>query len=181
MRVRTTGPVVGLGLLLLVLGVVLAAAGCGGAKKNDGIATAGGHATATGGASGGLSDQEKAFKFAQCMRDNGVPNFPDPQVNANGGINVSAPDGAEPTKVDAAMKACRQYLPDGGQGQKADPQVVEQLRKFSQCMRDRGITNFPDPTDQGLQVNNDELGLSGPDDPRLKAAQDACAKLMPRP
>jgi hypothetical protein len=179
MRVRMTGLVLGLGLL--VLGLVLAATGCGGASKNDGIATAGGHATATGSAGGGLSDQDKMLKFAQCMRGNGVPNFPDPQANQKGGVNLTVPDGSDPTKVDAAMKKCRQYMPGGGEGQKADPQVVEQLRKFSQCMREHGIPNFPDPTDEGLQVDNDKLGLSGPDDPKLKAAQDACNKLMPRP
>jgi hypothetical protein len=179
MRVKTAGLV--LGVVLVALGIALAATGCGAAKKNNGIASAGGHGTATASASGGLSDQDKTLKFAQCMRANGVPNFPDPKVNDNGGVGINAPDGADPTAVDAAMKKCQQYLPNGGQAQKADPAVVEQLRKFSQCMRDHGITNFPDPTDQGLQVDNNKLGLSGPDDPKFKAAQDACSKLMPAP
>ncbi len=178
MRVRTTGLV--LGLLLVVLGIVVAATGCGGAKKNNGIATAGGHGTASA-STGGLSDQDKVVKFAQCMRENGVPNFPDPKVNAGGGVSISAPDGADPTKVDAAMKKCQQYLPNGGQAQKADPAVVDQLRRYAQCMRDHGIPNFPDPTDQGLQVDNDKLGLSGPDDPKFKAAHEACSRLMPTP
>jgi hypothetical protein len=179
MRIRTTGLV--LGLLLVALGIVLAATGCGGPKKHDGIASAGGHATATASASSGLSDQDKALKYAQCMRENGVPNFPDPKINDGGGLNITLPDGTDKAKADAATKACQQYLPGGGQAQKADPAVVEQLRRFAQCMRDHGIPKFPDPTDQGLQVDNDKLGLSGPDDPKLKAAQDACSKLMPAP
>jgi hypothetical protein len=179
MRVRTAGLV--LGVVLVALGIALAATGCGGPKKHDGIASAGGHPTASASASGGLSDQDKALKYAQCMRENGVPNFPDPKANDGGGINVTLPDGTDPAKADAAMKVCKQYLPGGGQAQKADPAVIDQLRKFSQCMRDHGITKFPDPTDQGLQVDNNALGLSGPDDPKLKAAQEACSKLMPAP
>lgn len=53
---------------------------------------------------------EQARKLAACMRENGVPDFPDPQPD--GGIrlrldelNVKAPE------VRAAMEKCRQYAP----------------------------------------------------------------------
>jgi hypothetical protein len=167
----------------LVLGLLLAVTvtGCGTSSNTPGVATAGSGAAASGGATSVLTEQEKALRFGQCMRDNGVPDFPDPKVNENGGMSLDAPEGVDPKKVDAAMQRCKQYLPNGGEPTKADPQVLEQLRVFSQCMRDNGFPNFPDPTDQGLQIDNNALGISGPDDPRFSAAQKTCEQHMPAP
>jgi hypothetical protein len=171
---RTTG--LALGLLL-----ALAVAGCGGAGRHDGVATAGSPAaTATGTAApDGLTEQERALQFARCMRTNGVPNFPDPKVNG-GGISIDVPEGTDRAKVDAAMQKCRKYLPNGGEPTKADPNVVAQLRKFSQCMREHGVPNFPDPTDSGLAVDNSKLGMD-PNGATFKAAQQACNTYMPVP
>lgn len=168
-----------LGLLL-----ALSLAGCGGGGNDgDGVATAGGSgasATANAGRPGSGNEREPLLKFSQCMRDNGVPNFPDPEFNEGGGTNISAPQGTDPQKVDAAQAKCKQYLPNGGEPQKIDPAVVEQLRKYSQCMRDNGIPNFPDPTDGGLQINNDQLGLA-PNDPKMQKAEEACRSQLPAP
>lgn len=161
--------------LLLALGV----AGCGGGGT-DGVATAGGQATGRA-KPGAVGEQENALKFSQCMRDNGVPNFPDPKVVDGGGIDLSLPEGIAKEKVDAAQEKCKWYLPNGGEPVKADPKLVERLREFSRCMRENGFPNFPDPTDQGLQIENDKLGITGPDDPRFNAAQKTCEKYMPAP
>ena len=38
--------------------------------------------------------EEQGLAFAQCMRENGVPDFPDPQVNGDGGMIMGGgPDG----------------------------------------------------------------------------------------
>jgi hypothetical protein len=52
--------------------------------------------------------------------------------------------------------------------------------KFSQCMREHGITNFPDPDSQGrVQLEaGDGTGID-PQSPQFKAAQQACQKLQP--
>jgi hypothetical protein len=52
-------------------------------------------------------EQENALKFAQCMRDNGVKDFPDPTpdgplVNVNGGRSIPG--------LDAAMQKCRDVM-----------------------------------------------------------------------
>jgi hypothetical protein len=172
MRVRTG---LALGLLL-----ILPAAGCGAAKDGNRVATAGGAASASASAApDGLSAQEQGLKFAQCMRDNGVPDFADPKFSDGGGMSIDAPEGADPQKVDAAMRTCKQYLPNGGEPAKADPQRAEQNRKFAKCMRDNGVTNFPDPgADGGIQINGNDPGMN-PDDPKFKAAQTACAQYQP--
>lgn len=173
MRIRT-GIVLG---LLLAMGL----AGCGRADNGDGVATAGGPGsspTATARA-GGQSEQDLALRFGQCMRDNGVPDFPDPRFNEGGGMSIDAPEGSDPQKVDAAMQKCKQYMPNGGEPPKLDPQMVEQNRKLAQCMRDHGVKNFPDPgPDGGIQMNGNLPGMD-PDDPTFKAAMTKCQKLVP--
>jgi hypothetical protein len=167
----------------IALGLLLAAAmsGCGGSTGNDGVATANGTAGPTTGAPAGpVDEKENAVKFGQCMRDNGVPNFPDPKFNDGGGMSIDAPEGAEPAKVDAAMQKCKPYMPNGGEPKKLDPERLEQLRKMSQCMRDRGVKNFPDPTENGLQADGNQPGMD-PSDPTFQAAMKECEKFAPPP
>ncbi|MDQ1721457.1 MAG: hypothetical protein QOI26_1191 [Pseudonocardiales bacterium] len=167
--------------LVFCLLLAVSMAGCGGSDGNDGVATAGSpwsKATTSAGTSN-LSDQDQALKFAQCMRDNGVPNFPDPKFSGDGGMSIDVPAGSDPQKVDAAMQKCKEYLPNGGQPQKADPQVAEQNRKFAKCMRDNGVPNFPDPgADGGIQINGNDPAMN-PIDPKFAAAQKACAQYQP--
>jgi hypothetical protein len=173
MRIRT-GIVLG---LLLTLGV----AGCQRSAGTGRVATAGKGGNATSSAKpDGQTDQERMLKFAQCVRDNGVPDFADPQVSGGGGVSIGMPDGTDPKKADAAMQKCKQYMPNGGEPQKLDPKDLEKLRKLAQCMRDNGVTNFPDPTDHGIQVNGNTSGLD-PNDPKFKAADEACARYRPTP
>jgi hypothetical protein len=164
MRIR-----MGLALgLLLTLG----AAGCGGAEGDNGVATAGGgKATAS---AAQHSDEERALKFAQCMREHGI-DLPDPQD----GKLPNIPEGLDPKKVDAAQQQCKQYLPNGGEQPKVDPQRLEQLRKVSQCMRENGFPDFPDPTESGLHFGA-KSGID-PQDPKFQAAQKTCDKYAPDP
>jgi hypothetical protein len=161
--------------LALGLSLVLGLAACGGTNHDNGVATGGKPGGTSGPTSGGTgNEQEAMLKFAQCMRDHGI-QMDDPQPG--GGIKL--PEVVDPQKADAAMQQCKQYLPNGGQPQKPDPAQLEQLRKFAQCMRDHGIQNFPDPdANNGLQLDPGKLGLD-PKDPKLVAAQNACAKYQP--
>ena len=69
-----------------------------------------------------ISDEQKAeFKKAalansKCMRAHGVPNFPDPVFDEDGGAQIRMQRGSgmnpESAKFKAAEKACRDLLPD---------------------------------------------------------------------
>lgn len=169
MHMRTLLPI---GLLMLGL------AGCAGADTDNGLPTAGGTPTSSA-RPGAASEREAVFAYAKCMRENGVPNFKDPEVGADGELRMDLnADGLEPAVVEAAEKKCKALLPNGGEPQKLDPQRLETLRKYSQCMRDNGLPNFPDPTDFGLQVNGNEFP---PDDPKFKAAEEKCRQYAPAP
>ncbi len=55
--------------------------------------------------------EEAMRKFAKCMRDNGVPNFPDP--SANGGIMMNKDSGIDPESdtFKAAQQKCESLMP----------------------------------------------------------------------
>jgi hypothetical protein len=169
---------IGLGLGLLL---VLTMAACGGADNKDGgVATVNGSGKPTSAANAGSgSESEGALRFAKCMRENGV-DMPDPQVQAGGPIDLSLPEGVDPNKADSAMQKCKPLLPNGGEPTKADPQVIEAQRKFAKCMRENGVSNFPDPGENGGIQMSAGPGLD-PNDPKFQAAESACAKYQPKP
>jgi len=55
---------------------------------------------------------EQMRKFSQCMRDNGVPDFPDP--DADGRLRGPGHDREGDPKFRAAQEKCREKLPGGG-------------------------------------------------------------------
>jgi hypothetical protein len=83
------------------------------------------------------------------MRANGVPNFPDP--SAGGGFVFQAGSGVDPSSpaFTAARAKCQKLLPTIGlaPGSTTQPtaQWLAHMVKVAQCMRRRGIPDFPDP------------------------------------
>lgn len=170
--------------VLLCLLAVLFAAGCGARDDGDGIATAGGTPTPSGSAGPARAGDDglaEALRHAQCIRDNGVPNFPDPKLNADGGISLDVRGGVDKEKVDAAMERCKHLEPGGGQPGQTDPEMQARALQYAKCMRANGVPRFPDPTkDGGIALDGDKLGV----DPRgetFKAAEAACQKYMGPP
>lgn len=130
--------------------------------------------------------------FAQCMRANGVPNFPDPGSNGNGGLQIQATQRAgsgASLKVNGvavsspafqrAMNACHSKLPNGGRPPALSAGQRAAMLRFSRCMRANGLPDFPDPTfgpggRVGLRVGP-QSGVD-PSSPAFQHAQAACAK-----
>jgi hypothetical protein len=160
----------------------LALAGC--AKKNgsDRVASAGGPKASAAPSASKLNDYQQALKFAQCMRDHGV-NMPDPKPEAGGGgpisIQVQGSDGADKSQVDKAQQACQQYAPNGGQPPKLSAEDLAKLRQYSTCMREHGVTNFPDPGADGTIRFDSDAGID-PQSPSFKTADTACSQYRPK-
>ncbi|MFK3981802.1 hypothetical protein ACI2K4_15675 [Micromonospora sp. NPDC050397] len=173
-------PVVG--LLALPALLALALTGCGTPTEGDQVATAGGAGGAEPTASSSavaLDNAERQLRFAQCMRENGV-DMPDPDPAEKGRVRIGAGD--DPGKAQAAMEACRQFLPNGGEGRKLDPEQAEQMREMARCMRENGVPDFPDPGADGtLKIDKGLLGGKGLDDPTFRAAMEKCEQLRPKP
>jgi hypothetical protein len=87
------------------------------------------------------ANQDKAVKFAECIRSNGVSDFPDP--NAKGqfvyGVSVS------PAVWTKAVEACKELQPPGTLSAKRTPKQQSASLRFAQCIRENGVKDFPDP------------------------------------
>jgi hypothetical protein len=113
--------------------------------------------------------QDTALAFAQCVRDNGYAEFPDP--DPEGGFKfLIEPDSV--ARFKAATAACRDLAPEGMRDEEITPEQLEGLIKLSQCIRENGVSEFPDPTSKG----NFDLTGTGiePGDARLEAAMKTC-------
>jgi hypothetical protein len=125
----------------------LISAGCGSnASSESGTASSTGTAgTGTGstrsGANTKLTAQEKAVKFAECIRAHGVPHFPDPDPKGdfNFGVDVSK------EVFTKAVDACKALQPPGSLSAKRTPEQQSASLRFAQCVRDHGVKDFPDP------------------------------------
>jgi hypothetical protein len=117
-------------------------------------------------------NDDAALAYARCMRDNGYSEFPDPTPGE--GLRFLISPGGAP-RFEKAAAACRDLAPEGMRVEAVTPEALEALVKLAQCVRDNGVHNFPDPTSKG---GFELRGISdGPDDPKLKAAMDACRGL----
>src|SRR4051812_7798777 len=85
--------------LPLLVATTFLAAGCGGGKKDPGVASLGEAAKNNPSASptASLNPRDAGLKFAQCMRQNGI-DVPDPK--ADGGMTISAGKNTDKGKLE---------------------------------------------------------------------------------
>ncbi len=136
------------------------------------------------------SEEELALQFAQCMRDEGIDNWPDPATNADGSIDITGGGVVGPgqasevafgsDEVQAAIPICgpiiagASFLPNNGQGMTTE--TKDQLLAFAQCLRDEGIdVSDPDLTDGVAGLLDWEFD---PEDPANADAIEACQSLF---
>jgi hypothetical protein len=158
-------------------------AGCSNAPVATGSDSSSGSNTAaatasTGSSSGNTSatTHGQAVKFAECIRDNGVPEFPDPDASGAFAYGIKRGSSLDPSTAawQKAIGACKDLEPPGALGGKASPQEQKARLKFAQCMRDNGVRDFPDPTDSGPLI--DVQGARSI--PGFQAAMQACRDVM---
>ena len=138
--------------------------------------------TGTSTGSSGASTRAKAVKFAQCMRDHGVKQFPDPDASGtltlDGVANGSSVDPSSPA-FERAITACKDLQPAGFTGRKRSTAQQKAALRFAQCIRDHGVQDFPDPTAGDPLVDTNHIPSTnetgGMD--RLNAAMHACGKV----
>jgi hypothetical protein len=116
------------------------------------------------------------------MRENGVPDFPDPQ---NGRLMLRAGEGGvDPNSPEfqAAREACQDLAPQGGQagGGGAAPggDMQAQALEYAKCMRENGLPEFPDPQFSGGGVRMRLPEGVSENSPQFKSAQQACQAIL---
>jgi hypothetical protein len=144
------------------------AVGCGGSDDGDA------------GSSETSADSDPAVAYAECMRENGVPEFPDPvdgqtllQAGSDSGIDPNSPE------FKRAQEACQDLAPQGADAGGAPPEELQQQAlAFARCMRANGVPDFPDP-----QFSSGGVTMGGPgidsDSPEFQAAMQACRDKVP--
>ena len=167
--------------ILLVAGLSVLAAGCGGGSKPPSVASLGPATSTTtttsssgqSPGSGGKPGTADFVKFAGCMQAHGV------QVQVGkGGQGVSINGGPNTPGLQAAQKACQKYLPGGGPSQMTPAEKAQNLKNLlamAKCMRAHGMPNFPDPNSQGVFQFGPGSGSNiTPNDPQFQTAMQSC-------
>jgi hypothetical protein len=130
------------------------------------------------GAGAGSVDEAEANRaYAQCIRDSGVPDFPDP--DPDGRLPFGHANRDDP-KFQAANEKCRDLLPGGGEHNRS-PEDIEKSRAYAKCMRDNGLPDFPDPDADGqFPIGHGAESAIDRDDPKFQAANEKCRELLPQ-
>jgi hypothetical protein len=155
--------------------VALTVAGCSDAPAE----------TDSGSGSGGnekAGDRDKATKFAACMRENGVSEFPDPdasgELTIDAVVNGSSLDTSTPA-WNGAISACKDLQPPGFTGDERSAEQQDAALEFAQCMRDNGVEDFPDPAPDGPLIDTTRIpsaaGRGARSIPGFQAAQRKCS------
>ena len=172
------------GLAALVV-MALPTAACGGSPSASRMAGSTTHQSAT------TSSRTHARHLAgQCIRQHGIPNFPDPIVATSGpakGKAILDKQALRPVPnsvVTRAMAACQTALAQAGiSGHTAGPTIstadqADYLRAAA-CMRSHGITDFPDPTFSGGHVSFAIPSSIDIHSTQVTQARLICEKLIP--
>ncbi|MEV0597364.1 hypothetical protein [Nonomuraea cavernae] len=116
-----------------------------------------------------LSASDAEVKFAQCMRDNGIGDYPD----TIGGEGYPVKDAVA---FDRAQRTCAKWKEAGGTTKKVDAAYVDAVTKFAKCMRERGMkVQDPDP-----KTGQYHVSVDADDRKAFEKAQNECVHLLPR-
>jgi hypothetical protein len=142
-------------------------------------------------------------KFATCLRQNGV-NMPAPNTSGKGPIFSAKGVDVRSAKFKAASIKCRGDLlgafahrrdagktlrivgSHGSAGQpkpspapklkvKVPPKVTHALQQFTACMREHGITNFPEPEGASFNMSHTHVDTHSA---QYKAAEKKCNPIL---
>ncbi len=176
--------------VLVALALVVAA--CGGSEEADnGVAslqTDTPEQTTT--TAPPVAGDEALLEFSQCMRDEGIP-LPDIAVDAEGApiLDPALLDtiDVQSDEFNGAFEKCQPILA-ASQAFSVDidpqlqAQIMDQLFVFSQCMRDAGFGDFPDPTDLGSGAPPYPISVFAQfSDPEFEAAIEDCQRNLAFP
>ena len=158
--------------LAIVVLISLTSAGCA-SNAASGTGTA---SSADTGGTKKVPDHDKAVKFAECLRANGVPHFPDPDSKGafNFGVDVTRDVWLK------AVDACKALKPPGALSSRRTPKEQSASLRFAQCVRDHGVKDFPDPVSGEPVIDTYKIPSSNRPGGMtiLNAATQACGRIL---
>lgn len=177
-------------ITFVLVAIALVAAACGG-SDDEGVASLEGSSTTTIAAEAEMSAQEqdnaKLMAFSACMRDNGIAEFPDLVVAADGSVDFGNAEeqleDIDEDEIQGAFDACADHL-DGlsfapGGANFNFTEIQDTLLEFAICMRDNGY-DLPDPDFSNFDLGSGAgpFGEIDPTDPEFEQAFEACEHIF---
>ena len=167
------------GALLMTLAFATA---CGRTAEVPGVANSVPPVTTAVGSPTGAGPRVNWLPYAQCMRAQGVRDFPDP--NSQGHLQLHARPGGDldPNSpvYRAAASACAALNPVINLSPAQRAQLKAANLEYARCMRAHGIADFPDPNAEGgISLPAHPGGDLDSNSPAFQAAQSACQSLRP--
>lgn len=166
-----------------VIAVVAAACSGGSGSGSPGVANvASSSASTPASPTGSVSNGPLAY--SRCIRDHGLPNFPDPGGNGQPVKETPQQLGVSAAQFNEAQRTCVHLLPNTGGNQRWTPaqaqEVMNAYRNFTRCMHSHGLMNWPDPTleiDRGDVVFDLPRGMD-PDSPSISNKIQECQHVL---
>jgi hypothetical protein len=161
--------------------VALALAGCAAGQAGPAVPS-------LGDGTAGPPSQASALHLAgQCIRQHGIPGFPDPVLNSVGQVTFNKSQLLTVSKavIGQVLTACRVALDragiQAGSGHdlvgKPSPAQLRQIVAFARCMRAHGLTGLQDPNPANGSISLPP-GVAK-DSPVVLRADQACRSLLP--
>ena len=176
----------GSAVIAALAALVFVAAGCGGAKAPS-VASLG--TTTPAGQQQTTSVRPSSARLATCLTAHGIAAAVGSGAGGSTGsqitiAGVTVTGNADPgsPQFQAAVQACRKFLPGGGPPQLTPAQQAaasKAMLRFAECMRAHGVPNFPDPSGDG-RFPLGSLRAIGPSSPLVSSAFKTCASLEPK-
>jgi hypothetical protein len=179
--------------LLLVVALAACSANAAGPSGVASLESQGTGAESSAEPSASLDPETAQLEFAKCMREHGI-DMPDPETAPGGGFTQRIEVGKDDAeKMQAAQEACDHILANAGNFRgELDPEQLDKMVDFAQCMREHGI-DMPDPATNGkggimFRSSGSASGGDGPSNvtsdgidpasPEFQAAQEACQSIL---
>ncbi len=161
---------------LAVLAIAaLIGVGCSDEPAGNRDTGTGSRSSAETGADRNVTDRDKAVRFAECMRNNGLGDFPDPDARGQFVYGIGIPAAFE-----KAVGACKDLQPPGALSAKRSPEQQTAGLRFARCMRANGVKDFPDPANGEPLVDTTKIPSTERDGGMtiLNAAMQTCRGAM---
>jgi len=173
-------------VITAVAGLTLLIAGCGSSTGSRAAQLSPAKTRRGASSNAGSSTSSSLIAYSGCMRQHGVPSFPDP---TSGGV-IAKPSQQElqSPQFETAERRCQRLLPAGTDDQFPPGEVGQLLvgmLRFSRCMRSHGVPNWPDPkTDSQNRPEFPLEGVPATDrsywhSPRINHVGSECQQLLP--
>lgn len=122
----------------------------------------------------------RELRYSDCMRSQGVSNFPDPAVGGGFDMRALGSTVLSSPAFASAQKACAKLQPGGPKPPQITSHQIYEMAAKASCIRRHGFSNFPDPSLSGNGLTPPSNW--NPESPASIRARKACANVgIPAP